>query len=148
MSTNDNLSDFERTFGKKDDTNTAAAGNGSNENRHLKPKAQVWINVGYEIDSTDKDGNAIVEFISLPTGIPVDTMDSLPANQRDPYFQMKQQASNKLLDQVKARGAKLQPGEEVVIGARGSLQIQIRRVKAEAEIVDAGQNTLIAELAL
>lgn len=144
---NDNLSDFERTFGRRDQTLSNTNTNGPSD-RQLKPKATVWINVGYEIDSTDKDGNAIVEFISLPTGIPVDTMDSLPANQRDAYFQMKQQASNKLLEQVKARGLKLEPGEEVIIGERGSLQIQIRRVKADAEIVDQSRNSLIAELSL
>ncbi|AVO23096.1 hypothetical protein RIVERRIDER_8 [Xanthomonas phage RiverRider] len=143
------ISDFERTFGKKDATTEESKSTVTTSNdRQLKPKAQLWINVGYEVDSHDKDGNAVTEFISLPTGIPVDTMDKLPANQRDAYFQKKQQASNKLLDTVIAMGKTLQPGEEKVIGARGSLQIQVRRVKAEAEIVDEGQNSLIVDLVL
>lgn len=146
MSDQTQMSDFEKTFGKKGDTTTNNTG--ATTNPKDRPKAQIWMNIGYEVDSTDKDGNAIVEFISLPTGIPLDTMDKLPANQRDVYFQKKQQASNVLLDRVLASAKTLQPGEEKVIGARGSLQIQIRRIKAEAETVDQNENGLIADLVL
>lgn len=147
MSQNNNeLSAFEATFGAG--ANGSAPSNAPSNSRADKPKAQVWMNIGYEIDSSDKDGNAIVEFIALPGGIALDTMEKLPANQRDAYFQKKQQASNVLLDKVLAMAGTLKPGEEKIIGARGSLQIQIRRIKAEAEIVDQASNTLIADLVL
>lgn len=139
---------FELQFGKNAANNTNNQTTNAAADRTNRPKAQVWINVGYEVNSTDKDGNAIVEFISLPTGIPLDTMEKVPANQRDPYFQKKQQASNSLLDRVKAMGLSLEPGEEKIIGERGSLQIQVRRIKAEAEIVDESQNGLIVDLVL
>ena len=140
------MTDFERTFGKNAGNETS--NNAAPTNAKDRPKAQVWMNIGYEVDSRDKDGNPIVEFIALPTGIPVDTMDKLPANQRDSYYQQKQQASNKLLDRVNAMAAQLKPGEEKVIGARGSLQIQIRRIKADAEIVSESENGLIVDLVL
>lgn len=140
--------DFELKFGRNNGGDTTNAATSGSTNAKDRPKAQIWINVGYEVDSRDKDGNPIVEFIALPTGIPLDTMDKVPANQRDPYFQKKQQASNTLLDRVNAMAKKMAPGEEKIIGERGSLQIQIRRVKAEAEIVDAQSNELIAELVL
>lgn len=149
MSTNNNtagLSDFERTFGRNGGGTEKSTSPATNPKD--RPKAQVWINIGYEVDSRDKDGNPITEFVALPAGIPLDTMEKLPANQRDTYYQQKQQASNRLVDQLMAKAEQLKPGEEIVIGQRGTLQIQMRRVKGEAEIVNEQDNGLIVNLVL
>ena len=56
-------------------------------------------------------------------------MKPIEIKSRNPQFAAFQSARNDLLEQVKARGAELQPGEEIVIGGEnGSLAIQLRHV--------------------
>ena len=128
---------FEHTFGKPQ------ANNSSKDDR---PKAQFWLNIGYPVTVKTESGEE-QRFVSLPTGIPLDTQEALPTNSRNSEFAAFQAARNNLHDQFMAVAAKLQPGEDKIIGLGDSgLAIQIRRVNEESAPVSTEQNPFVAAL--
>ena len=99
-----------------------------------KPKkdpAKFWLNVGYVSDVKDEDGT--FRFVSLPMGIPLDTMDALKTRSSNPAYAQFQAARNDLLAQIMEAAEGLAPGQDYVINAEGGLAIQIRRVADEVE---------------
>ena len=128
---------FEHTFGKPQATNS------SKDNR---PKAQFWLNIGYPITVKTEAGEE-QRFVSLPTGIPLDTQEALDTNSRNAMHAAFQAARNNLHDRLMAVAAKLQPGEEKIIGLGDSgLAIQIRRVNEESAPVSTEHNPFVAAL--
>ena len=124
--------DFQpKKFGAKATTETAAAD---------RPKAEFWINLGYESDHHDEEGSPL--FISLPQGIPLDTQEHLPTNMNNEMFAALRSAQNDLLDQLIAFAQDLQPGEAKNV----QLTVQLRRVKAPAAPIDPANNPLIKKL--
>ena len=95
------IESFAKTFGNK--SNAAAA------TAESKPKAQYWLNIGYVANEGTEDE----KFISLPTGIPLDTQEHLMDFAKD-----------------------LEPGAEGII----QLQVQLRRVKAPEADIPADEN--------
>ena len=71
------------TFGQ---TNAAATA----ETKTAKPKAQFWLNIGYVAN----EGSEEEKFISLPTGIPLDTQEPLPTNSSNADFRAMRCAQN------------------------------------------------------
>ena len=129
---------FEKTFG-----NQAKAATAVKEDR---PKANLWLNIGYSVEVDTAEG-VEQRFVSLPVGIPLDTMEPLPTNSRNADFAAFQAARNNLHDQFMAVAAKLQPGEEKIIGLGDSgLALQIRRVNQESAPVPTEQNPFVAAL--
>lgn len=109
-----------------------------------RPKAQLWLNLGYTIDVNTNEG-VVQEFVALPQGIPLDTMELLPANSQNDAFRARQMAQNDLITKIiEKKGAALEPGESTII----NLQVQLRRVKADAAEIPADANPYIAELDL
>ena len=128
---------FEHTFGKPQATNSS---------KDDRPKAQFWLNIGYPVTVKTESGEE-QRFVSLPTGIPLDTQEALPTNSRNAEFAAFQAARNNLHDQFMAVAAKLQPGEEKIIGLGDSgLALQIRRVNTESAPVSTEQNPFVAAL--
>ena len=112
-----------------------------------RPKAEFWMNIGYTIE-VEIDDLLESRFVSLPTGIPLDTQDKLPTNSRNHNFASFQTARNDLLDQVMEVAKTLAPGEEKILGEAGGLQVQIRRVNGEAPAIAAESNPFRRKLAL
>lgn len=104
-----------------------------------RPKAQIWLNIGYE--SQDAEGNDM--FISLPMGLPLDTMEAKSVNGKDLGWKQMQQAKNALLEQLQKAAMQINPGEEHTIPG---LTIQVRRV-AQTEAPDASENPHMNALA-
>ncbi|QLF80709.1 hypothetical protein SP5M_0004 [Escherichia phage vB_EcoP_SP5M] len=104
-----------------------------------KPKAQFWLNIGYVAN----EGSEEEKFISLPTGIPLDTQEPLPTNSSNADFRAMRCAQNDLLEQLIEYAQNLEPGEEGII----NLQVQLRRVKAEAADIPADENKYARKLA-
>jgi hypothetical protein len=148
MSLNDNAAqtspNFDRVFGNKSTTNKVT----NIESAKDRPKAQVWINVGYMVNVPVEGGGTETQFVALPVGIPVDTMERHATNSQNDAFRARQQAGNDLLDKILARAAQLKPGEDVIYGEVGGLQIQVRRVKDDALPIPADQNPFITTLSL
>ena len=123
--------DFNKTFGAK---STAAA-----PKKDERPKSQFWLNIGYETDVVDDNGEN--RFVSLATGIPLDNMERLQTNSRNREFAAFQAARNDLYDQIMDVAKSLEAGESKIIAtAENGLAIQIRRINEESVEVPADQN--------
>lgn len=118
------------TFGQSNNAATTAKAD--------KPKAQFWLNIGYVAN----EGSDDEKFISLPTGIPLDTQEPLPTNSSNADFRAMRCAQNDLLEQLIQYAQNLEPGEEGII----NLQVQLRRVKAEAADIPADENKYARKL--
>lgn len=122
-----------KTFGSK----APVAGQAADD----RPKAQFWINLGYETDHViEETGKPL--FISLPQGIPLDTQEHMATNMSNAQFAAMRSGQNDLLDQLIAHAQHLQPGEDCFI----NVKVQLRRVKAEAAPIDPANNPLIKKL--
>lgn len=122
--------EFNKTFGSK----TAPAAK-----KDERPKSQFWLNIGYETDVVDDNGEN--RFVSLATGIPLDNMERLQTNSRNREFAAFQAARNDLYDQIMDVAKSLKAGESKVIAtADNGLSIQIRRINEESVEIPADQN--------
>lgn len=111
-------------------------------------KAEYWINIGYTVE-VETDEGVVTRFVSLPTGIPLDTMEKLNTSSRNNSFAAFQSARNGLLDQLMEMARPLQPGEESIIAElEGGLQIQVRRINVEVKPIAAEANPFARTLAI
>lgn len=135
---------FDSAFGKNN-TRGNVASNGAADDR---PKAELWLNVGYtvQVQGTDEEGKAVTEdrFVSLPTGIPVDTMEKVSTRSSNKGYAAFQSARNDLLDQIIAKAESLAPGEDAML----NLQLQIRRVNGEQAEISSEENPFVQKLEL
>lgn len=142
------IQSFDKKFG---DQSNSGKGNGHSiaDKRDL-PKAQIWMNIGYlQTFHNGEKGEDETRFISLPQGMPIDTMELLDEKGSSDLFRALRSAQNGLLKQIKAKGETLQPGEEVIIAeGENGLAIQLRRVKAEQAAIAPENNPLVRQLAL
>ena len=129
--------DFQKTFGQN--SNNVKGNNSNNEER---PKAQFWLNIGYDSGIEDQDGKS--KFVSLPTGIPLDTQEALPTNSRNRDFAAFQSARNDLLQQIMDVAKTLEPGEERTL----NLTIQLRRINDDQEAIEPKDNLYVRPLQL
>lgn len=110
--------------------------------------AQLWLNVGYEIDVDviDEAGNKTTEkrFVSTPVGIALDTQKMLPTNSQNAGYRMFQESRNGLLEQLVEAGMNLAPGGSTLV----NLQVQIRRIAGEPEHVDPSVNPFSKKISL
>lgn len=96
-----------------------------------KVKSQLWVNVGYSIEV---EGEQV--FVSIPMGIPVDSIKELPTNTRNAEFNMLNQARNQLLADIAAASEDLEAGESHVL----ELEVQLRRIDKEVDPLPANGN--------
>lgn len=106
------------------------------------PKAQLWVNLGYDSGIKLEDGTT--RFVSLPQGIPLDTQEELSTRSSNAEYSKLQQARNHLLQQVIEACSDLAPGQSKII----NLQVQVRRVMDDAEDIPEIENEFIQKLAL
>ena len=107
-----------------------------------KPQAQIYLNVGVEIDVTNPDtGETESVFMSLPLGIAIDTMNEADIRGSD-NWKLMSAAKNELLRFFKAEGDALQPGEEKFFEG---MRLQLKR-RGDSVPVPADQNPFIAAL--
>ncbi len=96
-----------------------------------KVKSQLWVNVGYSIEV---EGELI--FVSIPMGIPVDSIKELPTNTRNAEYNLLNQARNQLLADITAGAEDLESGESHIL----ELEVQLRRIDKEADPLPATSN--------
>lgn len=97
-----------------------------------RPKASVWLNIGYEVNG---------KFINLPFGLPLDTMNDADIRGQNTDFVKQRTAQNELLAALKKAGMNLQPGQEVTL----NLELRMRRVNEELHIA-AAENEYAVDL--
>lgn len=132
--------DFKRTFAAP----TAAKDSAKAD----RPKAQFWLNIGYAVQVPVEGGGMEQRFISLPSGIPLDTMEELKTNSSNAMFAAMQAARNDLFKQLMAAAEKLEPGEDKIFGEEGTLQIQLRHVREENAEISPEDNVFTRPLSL
>lgn len=93
-----------------------------------RPKSQVWLNIGYEVQVANEQGEQEKLFVSLPYGLPIDTMEPAKVSGSDRWAAY-QGARNDLLAQIQQLASQMQPGEEKTL----NLQVQVRRVKNDTQ---------------
>lgn len=99
----------------------------------IKETAMLWLNVGYT--HTDEETGEET-FISLPMGIPLDTMRVKPVTGKNEDYRKMTEAKNQLLHQLVEYARSLDDGAEDIVS---DLQVQIRRV-AEHDVQDTPEN--------
>lgn len=117
--------DFKHTFGSRSANNT------QRPNNEELPKAQFWLNIGYVVPAEVEGDDD--KFVSLPGGLPLDTMEKVKIKGTNREWNQFQAARNLLLDQFIEAAKKLEPGEASIIQAENGLAIQVRRVLNEVE---------------
>lgn len=117
-----------------------------------RPKANFWLNIGYMVQlQVEVDGKVQTEdkFVSLPTGIPLDTMEKVSTQSSNTEYAAFQSARNDLLDQIMDVAKTLEPGEQKIVGgSEGGLAIQVRRVSDERAPIAADSNPFVMKVAL
>ncbi len=112
------------------------------QSRRDLPQATIWVNVGYTLEGAGKDGEDL--FISLPVGLPIDTMQPVSESSNNADYANMQQARNALLAQLIEASNAFEAGEERLLPG---LQIQMRRVKNK-EVGDVAANPLVKPIDL
>lgn len=138
MSTNASALNFNKLFG----TTAPKAGETAAKSDD-RPKAQYWLNIGYQADGII-EGEDAPRFISLPVGIPLDTMETLPTNSRNQVFALQQAARNDLMSQLLEAAGQLKSGESKIV----NLQIELRRVNEDQGPVDTAHSPFARKLDL
>ena len=105
--------------------------------RAKKPKSQIWVNPGYEMDFTFEDGTTESRFVNTTLGIPFD--DAKVPNVPNPtadnqIFREIQMRRLSLHNQIAAVAESLKPGEARVLGPVGGFQLEVRRIGAKKEV--------------
>ena len=121
--------------------NTALKGKDTAAAKDL-PKSQFWMNVGFTAEGAGAEGEDV--FVSLPYGLPLDSMEHVNTKSKNENYVALQQARNGLLDQVKEAAATLQPGESMTV----QLEVQIRRIEEEVKETPTTDNKFMRSFKL
>ena len=108
-------------------------------NQDDRPEAQFWLNIGYETEGNE-DGN--FTFVSLPTGIALDTQEPANVNVNNEDMADFRNSQNDLLSQLLAYAGDMEPGEERII----KLSVQLRRKKDKAAPKDINKSKFAKKL--
>lgn len=110
--------------------------------------SKYWINVGYNVDIEDENGNVTTDFVALNKGIPVDTIRQVETNSNNNRFYFKAMAQNELLANVREATKSLAPGESRIFeGGDHGLCIQLLCVAEKRVAPSADENPFVRKLA-
>lgn len=98
---------------------------GSMTNPQDKPKSKTWVNIGYDVKIGDE-----MQFVNLPLGLPIDTMEAAPVQGQNIDWVKRRTAQNQLLQALKDLGVSMAPGEEKEL----NLKVKLRRVNEELSV--------------
>lgn len=109
-----------------------------------RPQAQHWLNIGKSMPVVnEKTGETETKFISIPVGIPLDTMEAMETNGNSKSWNEQVGVKNAILKFLQEGAAKLSPGEgELVEG----LEIQIYSKGEKTAPVADSENSLLKQL--
>lgn len=110
-----------------------ANNNGNGYGRADEPETEFWVNIGLPANGI-VEGEDAPRFISLPMGLPLDTMKPAKVTGNDETYRQLQTMKNRLWEEVMNAAARLQPGQEMDL----PLQARIRRIKPKTPVQTAG----------
>lgn len=105
------------------------------------PKAKIWLNVGMNIPVPQADGTTATQFVSIPLGIPFDTMEPMTARGNNPENNQKVEVGNMILAHFQKQVEGLAPSETL---DAPELVVQFRRVQEQGVAGTGDENPLAA----
>ena len=109
-------------------------------------KAKVWLNLGVTLPMQQEDGSMVDTFISIPVGVPLDTMEPMVARGNNVENNQKVEIGNMFMEHLQQwADSDVAEGESVPL----TVEVQARRVKAQGTAGTSGAggtNPLVAEL--
>lgn len=113
------------------------------EARTERPQAKVWINIGVTIGVPQADGTVVDTFVSIPAGIPLDTMEPMVGRGNSADYAALVQAKNWVLSQLQTAAEDIKAGEDQLVEG---LEVRIRRAGV-AQAPAEGENAILTALA-
>lgn len=117
--------------------NNDNSANASGGNTKSKPDAMIWANIGFDAEmpvfdeNGQKTGQTETVFISLPYGVPLDTMNPASTKSSNKQWAARQDAKNRLLANLLQAAQAKNPGESFdAIG----LKVQVRRASESVQV--------------
>lgn len=104
------------------------------------PQAKLWLNFGYVIGD---------RFISLPLGLPIDTMQTRELRGTSQEFLKLVSAQNDFLGSLQAMIETLNPGDEAVLMEQempNGVKMQVRLRRTVGEVAVEGPNDFAVDL--
>ena len=95
-----------------------------------RPQAEFFINIGVTVPMPDEEGNMVDTFLSLPYGLPLDTMSELVIRGNNEVWNNQAAARNELLKALVKMGGELEAGSGQELP---KLQVQLYRRKEQTE---------------
>lgn len=95
-----------------------------------RPQAEFFINIGVTVPMPDENGNMVDTFLSLPYGLPLDTMSELVIRGNNEVWNNQAAARNELLKALVKMGSELEAGSGQELP---KLQVQLYRRKEQTE---------------
>lgn len=114
-----------------DFNNPTAATNSNNGDAKQRPASMLWLNIGVYMPVEQADGSTDEEFVSLPLGVGLDTMEPMKGN--SPLAKRKNALLNHLQKAVKA-------------GVAAGESQKLNGVFLEATHVDPSKNGIPADV--
>lgn len=133
--------DRKAAFGLNNAQPLGARRNGAKEEEFVA--SEYWVNLGYNVDLENEQGETSSEFIRLNRGIPLDHVKQVQTNSSNDFFFMKASAQNAFLGDFREACKALQPGESKFIEGPSGLVIELHRVKAQREAVKTDENPFV-----
>lgn len=119
----------------------AALGNKASGPASARPQAEIFINVGITVQMPNEEGEMVDTFLSLPFGLPLDTMNELIIRGNNAQWNEQAAARNELLKALVKMGESLDAGTGSELP---KLQVQLYRRKAQEEHV--ASNNAMAQI--
>lgn len=120
-----------------------AALNGRATNNTQRPQAEIFLNVGITVQLPNEEGEMVDTFLSLPFGLPLDTMNELVIRGNNTQWNEQAAVRNELLKALVKMGESLEAGSGTELP---KLQVQLYRRKAQEEHI-ASNNAMSQILA-
>jgi hypothetical protein len=111
------------TFGSRFAQQQAGRSQDGAASAPVRKPSEFWINVGLPTGVSDDK----FSFLSLPLGIPLDTMNPVELRGTNQEFLEFRAAQNHLLEQVLKAAKNLRPGESTEL----NLMVQLRRISGD-----------------
>ena len=108
----------------------SAALAGNTTAKEEKQQAMVYLNVGITIPMPNAEGEVVDTFVSLPFGLPLDTMSKMVAKGSNPSWNSLVEMKNSLLEALVTLGNAQEPGSGKMLP---KLEIQIYHRKEASE---------------
>ena len=117
----------------------AAALGGNATAKEEKKQAQIYLNVGITIPLPNQQGEMVDTFVSLPFGLPLDTMSKMVAKGNNQEWNQLVDLKNGLLEALTKLGNTQEPGTGKVIP---KLEVQVFHRKETSEPQAASGNAM------